>query len=225
MAVKIQPRAGAPTVQMAPAARERRPLASSPGGGRHARERETSADDAGSCQRECPHHLFMLAGWAGEPDYGSFSRCGRGRRCIPAKQPVVKPTRRSAGDPSRLNRAAHRCVSVGIHAVFLPHAPCQPGASPASALTWVSSQAAKGYAPRREPSRRLGPAPPRPCGPLCRPPPGELAGGRRSRACASSALLGARRNSFHSNWAAWVSPPAANGAPPRDRRPPAGIAA
>ena len=40
---------------MAPAARERRPLASSPGGGRHARERETSADDAGSCQRECPH--------------------------------------------------------------------------------------------------------------------------------------------------------------------------
>ena len=130
VAVKIQPRAGAPTVQMAPAARERRPLASSPGGGRHARERETSADDAGSCQRECPHHLFMLAGWAGEPDYGSFSRCGRGRRCIPAKQPVVKPTRRSAGDPSRLNRAAHRCVSVGIHAVFLPHAPCQPGASP-----------------------------------------------------------------------------------------------
>ena len=29
--------------------------------------------------------------------------------------------------------------------------------------------ALEGYAPRREPSRRLGPAPPRPCGPLCRP--------------------------------------------------------
>ena len=27
----------------------------------------------------------------------------------------------------------------------------------------------EGYAPRREPSRRLGSAPPRPCGPLCRP--------------------------------------------------------
>ena len=45
----------------------------------------------------------------------------------------MKPARRSAGDPSRLTaslRAAHRCVSVGIHPVFLPRAPCQPGASP-----------------------------------------------------------------------------------------------
>ena len=43
--------------------------------------------------------------------------------------------RRSHGFHHRLFtaslRAAHRCVSV---AVFLPHAPCQPGASPASAL-------------------------------------------------------------------------------------------
>ena len=105
----------------------------------------------------------------------------------------MKPTRRSAGDPSRLNRvafaplivalrseytryssltrlvsraphwprrsrgfhhrlftaslrAARRCVSVEIHQVFLPHAPCQPGASPppgelASALTRVSPPA------------------------------------------------------------------------------------
>ena len=30
-----------------------------------------------------------------------------------------------------------RLVSVEIHQVFLPHAPCQPGASPASALTRV----------------------------------------------------------------------------------------
>ena len=36
----------------------------------------------------------------------------------------------------------------------------------------------QGYAPRREPSRRLGSAPPRPCGPLCR------CEHRRSRACA-----------------------------------------
>ena len=162
-----------------------------------------------------------------------FSRWGLGRRSIPAKQPVMKPTWRSTGDPSRLNRvaarrsslrfgrntpgippsralsagrlaglgahvgsttgcsprrfaplivafrseytrasspgggssptrlvsrapprprrsrgfdhrlfttsfrAAHRCVSVEIHPVFLPHAPCQPGVSPASALTRV----------------------------------------------------------------------------------------
>ena len=49
--------------------------------------------------------------------------------------------RRSPGFHHRLFtaslRAAHRCVSVEIHQVFLPHAPCQPGASPASALTWV----------------------------------------------------------------------------------------
>ena len=37
VAVKMETRAGIPTVQMAPSARERRPLASSPGGGRHAR--------------------------------------------------------------------------------------------------------------------------------------------------------------------------------------------
>ena len=117
------------------------------------------------------------------------------RRSIPPKQPVVKPTRRSAGDPSRLNRVATRrsslrfgrntlgpvlpvgappsralsagrlaptgrtgqprrsrgfhhrlftaplcgalrCASVEIHSGqfsrwgLLPHAPCQPGASP-----------------------------------------------------------------------------------------------
>ena len=159
---------------------------------------------------------------AGDETHAAF-----GRRSIPAKQPVMEPTRRSAGDPSRLNRvaarrsslrfgrntpgippshalsagrlaglgahagsttgrsprrcaplivalrseytryssltrlvsraprrprrsrgfhhrpfttslrAAHRCASVEIHPVFLPHAPCQPGASPASALTRV----------------------------------------------------------------------------------------
>ena len=39
-------------------------------------------------------------------------------------------------------RGALRCVSVEIHSVFLPHAPCQPGASPLSALTQVPPQAA-----------------------------------------------------------------------------------
>ena len=49
---------------------------------------------------------------------------------------------RGAGAPLRRPRVNSRCapligVSVEIHSVFLPHAPCQPGASPASALTWV----------------------------------------------------------------------------------------
>ena len=70
----------------------------------------------------------------------------------------MKPARRSAGDASRLTaslRAAHRCVSVGIHAVFLPHAPCQPGASPVSALTRVPPPAVHRVASRRS-SLRFG---------------------------------------------------------------------
>ena len=61
---------------------------------------------------------------------GDETHAAFGRRSIPAKQPVMKRARRSAGDPSRLTaalRAAHRCVSVGIHPVFLPRAPCQTG--------------------------------------------------------------------------------------------------
>ena len=45
-----------------------------------------------------------------------------------SKQPVVELARHSNGDASRLKRplrGPHRCVSVGIHPVFLPHAPCQ----------------------------------------------------------------------------------------------------
>ena len=40
------------------------------------------------------------------------TRAAFGRRSIPAKQPVMKPTRRSAGDPSRLNRVASRRSSL-----------------------------------------------------------------------------------------------------------------
>ena len=54
--------------------------------------------------------------------------------------------RRSRGFHHRLFTAslcaARRCVSVEIHPVFLPHAPCQPGASPASALTPLCRKAA-----------------------------------------------------------------------------------
>ncbi len=98
---------------------------------------------------------------------GGGTHAAFGQRSIPAKQPVVEPARRSASDPSRPNsrwwnprgvrpaihpgqtaslRAAHRCVSVEIHSVFLPHAPCQPGASPASALTRIPPPA---ISPRR----------------------------------------------------------------------------
>ena len=95
---------------------------------------------------------------------GDETRAAFGRRSIPAKQPVMKPARRSAGDPSRLTaslRAAHRCVSVEIHPGqfsrwgLLPHAPCQPGVSPASALTRVPPPAVNRVAARRS-SLRFG---------------------------------------------------------------------
>ena len=164
-----------------------------------------------------------------------FSRWGLGRRSIPAKQPVMKPTRRSAGDPSRLNRvafaplivalrseytryssltrlvsqaphrprrsrgfhhrlftaslrAAHRCVSVEIHPGqfsrwgLLPHAPCQPGASPASALTRVPPQAVHHSAspPHREnwcSALRFGRNTPGPVLPVGAPPSRALSAG------------------------------------------------
>ncbi len=69
----------------------------------------------------------------------------------------------SAGDASRLAPlcGARCCVSVEIHSGqfsrwgLLPHAPCQPGASPASALTWVPPPAVHRVASRRS-SLRFG---------------------------------------------------------------------
>ncbi len=109
-----------------------------------------------------------------------FSRWELGRRFVPAKQPVMKPARRSAGDPSRLTaslRAAHRCVSVGIHPVFLPHAPRQPGASPASALTRVPPPAVHRVVSRRS-SLRFGRNTPGPVLPVGAPPSRALSAGR-----------------------------------------------
>ena len=177
-----------------------------------------------------------------------FSRWGLGRRSIPAKQPVMKPTRPSspgggsAGDPSRLNRvafaplivalrseytryssltrlvspaphrprrsrgfhhrlftaslrAAHRCVSVEIHQVFLPHAPCQPGASPASALTRVPPQAVHHSAspPHREnwcSALRFGRNTPGPVLPVGAPPSRALSAGPPSGELAPPGELG-----------------------------------
>ena len=80
-----------------------------------------------------------------EPQRCSFPRPPRPavvkprRRSPTAKQPVeIHAAQGSAGSiPVTASlRAAHRCVSVGIHpgqfsrCGFLPHAPCQPGASP-----------------------------------------------------------------------------------------------
>ena len=61
-------------------------------------------------------HPVQTAG--SETRAAQFSRWGLGRRSIPAKQPVMKPTRPSspgggsAGDPSRLNRVASRRSSL-----------------------------------------------------------------------------------------------------------------
>ena len=87
---------------------------------------------------------------AGDETHAAF-----GRRSIPA-------------EPRRL-RAAHRCVSVGIHPVFLPHAPCQPCASPVSALTWVPPPAVHRVASRRS-SLRFGRNTPGPVLPVGAPP-------------------------------------------------------
>ncbi len=126
----------------------------------------------------------------------------------------------SAGDPSRLTaslRAAHRCASVEIRCAsgqfsrwgLLPHAPCQPGASPASALTQVPPQAVHHSASRRSSLRfgrnTLGPVLPVGAPPSrassAGPPPGELGlapTGRTGRSRRSHhfihRLLGVRRS-------------------------------
>ena len=128
---------------------------------------------------------------------GQFSRWGRLPQRLVSRAP--RRPRRSRGFHHRLFtaslRAAHRCVSVEIHPGqfsrwgLLPHAPCQPDphrenwASPASALTRVPPPAVHRAASRRSslrfsrntsgipPSRALSAG----------PPPGGLAGPRRSR--------------------------------------------
>ena len=95
--------------------------------------------------------------------------------------------RRSRGFHHRLFtaslRAAHRCVSVEIHSGqfsrwgLLSHAPCQPGASPASALTWVPPQAVHRVAARRS-SLRFGRNTPGPVLPVGAPPSRALSAGR-----------------------------------------------
>ena len=103
---------------------------------------------------------------------GPAGRCADRRSAFPCLRPVranggtrFRPPlggrcRSETGAPARAPRGS------GVRGSRACAPPCPPG-----------------YAPRKEPSRRLGSTPPRPCGPLCRPPPGELARGRRSLAC------------------------------------------
>ena len=78
VAVKMQLGAGIPTVQMVPATRERRPPGSSPGGARHARERETCTDDAGPCRCACRTTFFHAAGVYGGTRSWGFLPVGVG---------------------------------------------------------------------------------------------------------------------------------------------------
>ena len=192
-----------------------------------------------------------------ETHAAQFSRWGLGRRSIPAKQPVMKPTRPSspgggsAGDPSRLNRVAARRSSLRFGRntpVFLPsralsagrlaptglgaHAGSTTGCSPRrcaplivafrskytrySSLTRLVSRTPTGRTGPHRPRRsrgfhhRLFTTPLRfvvccasveihsvflphaPCQPRASPPPGELAGSALTRVPPPTARARAR---------------------------------
>ncbi len=88
------------------------------GGGAQPAHRRAGRHPAGArralpSRAEPPQH-FLIPGLAAgrQSSAAQFSRWGLDRRSIPAKQPVVEPTRRSAGDASRLNRVAARRSSL-----------------------------------------------------------------------------------------------------------------
>ena len=120
-------------------------------------------------------------------EYTGASSPGGGSSLTRLVSRAPRRPRRSRGFHHRLFtaslRAAHRCVSVGIHRGqfsrwgLLPHAPCQPGASPASALTWVPSPAVHRVASRRS-SLRFGRNTPGPVLPVGAPPSRALSAGR-----------------------------------------------
>ncbi len=62
---------------------------------------------------------------------GDETRAAFGRRSIPAKQPVMKPTRRSAGDPSRLNRVAFAPLIVALRSEYTRYSSLTRLVSPA----------------------------------------------------------------------------------------------
>ena len=111
----------------------------------------------------------------------------------------ARPQGGGSGERSRHHGLERRCgTRVGMmprpRRWFRAPARCRPEAG-GQFSRWgpavARHPALDGYTPRRESSRRLGSAPPRPCGPLCRAPPGELPRGRRSPAGAPPSVDGA----------------------------------
>ena len=111
---------------------------------------------------EPPQH-FLIPGLAAgrQSSAAQFSRWGLERRSIPAKQPVVEPTRPSSSGGARPAMHPGQTACDETRAAqfsrwgLLPHAPCQPDphrenwASPASALTRVPPPAVHRAASRR----------------------------------------------------------------------------
>ena len=135
----------------------------------------------------------------------------------------LAPTGRT-GRSRRSHHFIHRLLTAGggtqvsaevREAQFLPVGPVLPVGARCRA-----PPCPQGYVPRREPSPRLGSLPPRPCGPLCRPPPGELARGRRSLASAPSERSASPRGCIFTTArvAAGVSPQAVEPQRPRIAR-------
>ena len=86
------------------------------------------------------------------------------------------PRREENGRHSRWPGAASSSLVSRSRACRPEAGPVLPVGAPSrpchGAVGHTPSHLLGGYVPRREPSRRLGPSPPRPCGPLCRPEAG-----------------------------------------------------
>ena len=86
------------------------------------------------------------------------------------------PRREENGRHSRWPGAASSSLVSRSRACRPEAGPVLPVGAPSrpchGAAGYTPSHLLGGYVPRREPSRRLGPSPPRPCGPLCRPEAG-----------------------------------------------------
>ncbi len=181
---------------MAPAARERRPLASSPGGGRHRcakrserRVRGSRPDDAErrGTGREASHS--GTRGPSRPPAFGGLCRAPpgelpRGRRspacaslCMVAWVPRLAPSR-------ELHFHARRGVRADRSWPVLPVGAGTAARSAAKGVYYAAVRMmlnAGVPAEGRTTRRTRGPSLPPACGGLCRAPPGELPRGRRSK--------------------------------------------
>ena len=171
--------AGDPSRLNRVAARRSNTRASSPGDETHAAfgRRSIPAEP-----RRCAPLIVAL-----RSEYTRASSPGGGSSLTRLVSRAPRRPRRSRGFHHRpftaSLRAAHRCASVGIHPGqfsrwgLLPHAPRQPGASPASALTRVPPPAVHHVAARRS-SLRFGRNTPGPVLPVGAPPSRASSAGR-----------------------------------------------